>query len=166
MILRRATLEDAAMLEDWRSRPHVQAGFGAEDPPDWREELTINQDWHDPVIAEIDGRPIGYIEIIDPAREDTHYWGDVGNNLRALDIFIADEADLGKGYGTEMMRLALARCFAPPAVKAVIIDPLVSNTDAIRFYERLGFQHEGVRRFEGNDCAVMRLNRGSWERRF
>lgn len=163
MILRRATLVDADLLDDWRRRPHVQAGFGTEDPPDWREELSINEDWHDPVIAEIDGRPIGYVEIIDPAREATHYWGDVEDNLRALDIFIGAAADLGKGYGGEMMRLALARCFAPPDVTAVIIDPLVSNKAAIRFYERLGFQHEGVQKFDDNECLVMRLERKEWE---
>ena len=110
MKLRRATLEDAAMLDAWRKRPHVQTGFGTEQPPDWREELSINEDWHDPVIAEVDGRPVGYMEIIDPAREATHYWGDIEPNLRAIDIFVADKADLGKGYGAEMMRLALERC--------------------------------------------------------
>ena len=155
-------MNDAPLLEDWRSRPHVLAAFGEEAPPDWREELSINEDWHDPVIAEADGRPIGYIEIIDPAREDTHYWGDIENNLRALDIFIGEESDLGKGYGAQMMRLALDRCFAAPDVEAVVIDPLVSNKDAIRFYERLGFRHEGVRNFSGNDCAVMRLSRKDW----
>lgn len=162
MRLRRATVADADLLEAWRKRPHVQAGFGAEGPPDWRDELSIEEDWHDPVIAEIGGRPVGYIEIIDPAREATHYWGGVDNNLRALDIFIGNEADLGKGYGAKMMRLALARCFAPGDVTAVIIDPLASNKGAIRFYERLGFQHEGVQKFDDNECAVMRLTRATW----
>ena len=143
----------------------MQAGFGAEDPPDWSEELSINEDWHDPIIAELDGRPVGYMEIIDPAREATHYWGDVEDNLRAIDIFVGNEADLGKGYGAQMMQLALTRCFTPPDVAAVIIDPLVSNNGAIRFYERLGFQHEGVREFYGNDCAVMRLTRDAWAAR-
>ncbi len=166
MILRRATIDDARLLDDWRRRPHVQAGFGEEDPPDWEEELAINEDWHDPVIAEVDGRPIGYMEIIDPAREETHYWGDVEDNLRALDIFVADERDLGKGYGAEMMRLALGRCFAAPEVKAVIIDPLVSNPRAIRFYERLGFAREQIQKFFGNECQVMRLTRGVWSSRF
>ena len=162
MILRRATLADAAMLDEWRKRPHVQLGFGEEQPPNWIEELSINEDWHDPVIAEADGRPVGYVEIIDPAREATHYWGEVEDNLRAIDIFIADEKDLSKGYGAVIMRLALERCFAAPDVKAVVIDPLVSNKRAIRFYERLGFQHDGVRNFCGNDCAVMRLSRTVW----
>ncbi|MEM8771848.1 MAG: GNAT family N-acetyltransferase [Pseudomonadota bacterium] len=169
MILRRATVDDAAMLEEWRTRAHVLAAFGTEEPPNWREELSIDEDWHDPVIAEIDGRPIGYMEIIDPAREATHYWGEIEPNLRAIDIFIADKSDLRKGYGRRMMALALARCFGSSRVTAVIIDPLASNRKAIRFYERLGFQHLGNRFFgnddnDENECAVMRLDRSAWER--
>ena len=42
-------------------------------------------------------------------------------------------------HGTAMMRLALWRCFADPAAAAVLLDPLVANEGAQRFYERLGF---------------------------
>ena len=52
-----------------------------------------------------------------------------------LVTWIGEAADLGRGYGTQMMRLALDRCFAPPEVSAVIIDPLASNTRAIRSEE-------------------------------
>lgn len=56
--------------------------------------------------------PIGFIQIIDPAREDSHYWGDCPTGLRAIDIWIGEEAYLGQGFGTDMMRLAIDRCFA------------------------------------------------------
>lgn len=62
--------------------------------------------------------PIGFIQIIDPVREESHYWGDVAENLRAIDIWIGAETDLGKGYGTKMMQLALVRCFADLSVTA------------------------------------------------
>ena len=101
--------------------------------------------------------PIGCVQIIDPAREETHYWGDVPDNLRAIDIWIGEVSDTGKGYGTEMMRLALERCFADPAVTAVLIDPLASNTAAHRFYERLGFEFLERRRFGEDDTFVYRL---------
>ncbi|WP_308737902.1 GNAT family N-acetyltransferase [Nostoc sp. 'Peltigera membranacea cyanobiont' N6] len=90
------------------------------------------------MIAQINGRPIGFVQIIDPAREESRYWGDVAPDLRAIDIWIGEETDLGKGYGTKMMQLALNRCFADPRVTTVLIDPLASNTRAHRFYERLG----------------------------
>ena len=63
------------------------------------------------MIAELDGRPIGFVQIIDPAREESHYWGDAPGGLRAIDIWVGEADDLGKGYGTEIMKLALVRCF-------------------------------------------------------
>jgi aminoglycoside 6'-N-acetyltransferase len=108
---------------------------------------------------------VGFVQIIDPAREESHYWGSVPGNLRAIDVWIGAEVDLGKGYGTEMMQLALARCFADPAVSAVLVDPLAVNRRAQRYYERVGFRFLERRRFGADDCCVYRLERGGYERR-
>jgi aminoglycoside 6'-N-acetyltransferase len=159
--LRSATLEDLALLQLWDEQPHVIES----DPHDdwgWEAELAKNPDWREQLIAEVDGRPIGFIQIIDPALEDSHYWGDAPANLRAVDIWIGAEEDLGKGYGTEMMRLALERCFAPPEVEAVLIDPLASNVRSHRFYERLGFRFVERRSFGEDDCFVYRLERADF----
>lgn len=159
--LRCATPADLALLQHWDEQPHVIDS----DPNDdwhWDVELERAPDWREQLIAEIDGRPIGFIQIIDPAREDSHYWGDVPANLRAIDIWIGEETDLGKGYGTQMMQLAIARCFADPVVTAILIDPLSNNTRAHRFYERLGFQFVEHRRFGDDDCSVYRLDRSNW----
>jgi len=48
-------------------------------------------------IAVLDGRPIGAMQIIDPFTEQTHYWGEIEPNLRAIDIWIGAAEDLGKG---------------------------------------------------------------------
>jgi aminoglycoside 6'-N-acetyltransferase len=160
--LRSASLTDLDLLRHWDEQAHVVASGGGDDW-EWEVELSRKPDWREQLIAEKDGRPIGFIQIIDPAREDSHYWGDVPANLRAIDIWIGEETDLGKGYGTTMMQLALARCFADPAVTGVLIDPLASNTRAHRFYERLGFQSVGPRRFGDDDCLVYRLDRAAWD---
>jgi len=156
--LRAATLDDLDLLRHWDEQPHVIQG----DPNDdwnWDVELGRSPDWREQLIAEVDGRPIGFMQIIDPAREDSHYWGEVLANLRAIDIWIGDERDLGRGHGTHMMRLAIARCFADPTVTAILIDPLESNTRAHRFYERLGFRFVERRCFGQDQCLVHRLDR-------
>lgn len=161
MKLRSATPDDLAMLRYWDKQPHVIAS-NPNDDWSWETELGKNPDWRELLIAEVDGRPIGFLQIIDPAREEDHYWGDVAENLRAIDIWIGEAADLGKGYGTKMMRLALARCFADPEITAVLIDPLAGNTRAHRFYQRLGFRFVERRRFGLDDCFVYRLDRADY----
>ncbi len=159
--LRFATLADLDLLRHWDDQPHVIDS----DPNDdwgWEVELDRTPEWREQLIAEIDRRPIGFIQIIDPACEDSHYWGDVPANLRAIDIWIGEEIDLGKGYGTQMMQLALTRCFADLKVTAVLVDPLAGNTRVHRFYERFGFQFVESRRFGSDDCLVYRVNRADW----
>jgi aminoglycoside 6'-N-acetyltransferase len=137
----------------------------AADPNDdwgWEVELKRNPEWREQLIAEIDGRALGFIQIIDPAEEESHYWGDVEQNLRAIDIWIGEQKDLGKGYGTKMMQLAINRCFAEPAVQAILVEPLASNTRAHRFYESLGFQFMENRSFGDDDCFIYSLKRADW----
>lgn len=155
--LRPAGPGDLGLLRRWDEQPHVVAS----DPNDdwqWETELARAPDWREQLIAEVDGRALGFVQIIDPAREESRYWGEVPEGLRAVDLWIGEQADLGKGYGTQMMQLALARCFADPRVSAVLVDPLASNTRAHRFYERLGFRFVARRRFGQDDCFVYRLD--------
>jgi aminoglycoside 6'-N-acetyltransferase len=159
--LRPATPADLPLLRRWDEQPHVVAS-DPNDDWDWVTELARNPDWREQLVAEVDGRPIGFLQIVDPAREDSCYWGEVTRDLRALDIWIGDPEDLGRGYGTEMMRLALARCFADPRIAAVLLDPLASNTRAHQFYERLGFRFVERRRFGDDDCFVYRLDRADY----
>lgn len=160
--LRRAVPADAPLLRRWDEAPQVIAATGDDGDIDWEAELPRDVPWREFLIAEAGGLPIGCLQIIDPATEETHYWGDCGPGLRAIDIWIGEADWLGRGAGTAMMRAALARCFAVPEVNAVLIDPLADNRAAIRFYERLGFRPVGPRRFGDDDCLVMRLDRAEW----
>jgi aminoglycoside 6'-N-acetyltransferase len=161
VVLRTATPADVALLRRWDEQPHVVAS----DPHDdweWETALHKHPDWREQLIAEVGRRPIGFVQIIDPAREETHYWGEVEENLRAIDLWIGEADCLGKGYGTRMMQLALERCFAHGRVSAVLIDPLADNAPAQRFYRRFGFRPMGRRRFGSDDCLVHRLERADW----
>ncbi len=162
VVLRGAVVADVEVLEHWDRQPHVIAATGEDDLIDWRSALAIAEPPEETLIAELDGRAIGVVQIIDPALEATHYWGDVDHGLRALDIWIGEADDLAQGYGTQMMKLALRRCFDAPEVSAVLIDPLVSNTEAHRFYRRLGFVPLGEQLFGNDRCLVHRLERSKW----
>jgi aminoglycoside 6'-N-acetyltransferase len=160
--LRDADEGDLELLKYWDTQPQVVAS----DPNDdwhWEEELSKRPSWREMLIAEVDGKPIGFVQIIDPAEEESHYWGDVEPNLRAIDIWIGEREYLSKGYGTHIMSEAINRCFGNPSVTSILVDPLASNQRAHRFYERLGFRFSLARRFGADDCHVYRLERGTWE---
>ncbi|MEW5964631.1 MAG: GNAT family N-acetyltransferase [Pseudomonadota bacterium] len=163
LALRRAMLDDLATLRRWDDEPDVAAAGGEDGAFAWERELPRVVGWRELLMAEIDGRPVGFVKIIDCAREETHYWGDVAGNLRAIDIWIGAAENRGHGYGTRMMHLALARCFADPSVGAVLVDPLASNTCAHAFYERQGFIRVERHSFGPDDCYVYRLERPTWE---
>ncbi len=165
IILRPATMADVPRLQHWDRQAHVIAA-SPEDEWLWDIELARHPDWRAILIAERHqqqtrdkGRPIGCVQIIDPAREETHYWGSVPPHLRAIDIWIGEESDLGHGYGTAIMRLALGYCFKELEVCAVLVDPLAMNQRARHFYEKLGFQFVEYRHFECDYCAVYRFER-------
>ncbi len=173
IVLRPTRLSDAPLLEFWDRQPHVIAATsddphrtGAFGDLDWPEELSLVAPDYQYFIAELDGRPIGAMQIIDPCTEQTHYWGEIEPNLCAIDIWIGAVDDLGKGYGETMMRRALQMCFADPEVRAVMIDPLTSNLRAHGFYQRLGFVPEEQRLFGEDDCLVHRLTRNGWRQRY
>jgi aminoglycoside 6'-N-acetyltransferase len=169
--LRDATTDDAALLEFWDSKEHVQLHSGAPEfnAVDWYLELSQGEavPWQTNLVAEVNGIPIGYIAILDPVLEQTRYWGDEycagykANELAAIDIWIGEENYLNQGYGTAMMRTAIELyCFRNNVTKEIIIDPMVNNVAAHRFYQRLGFRPENKTHFFGPDCCLVhRLSR-------
>jgi aminoglycoside 6'-N-acetyltransferase len=163
--LRTATIADLPILQYWDEQPHVIES-DLDENWDWEKELLHEPEWRKQLMAELDGRPIGFVQIIDPALEETHYWGDVPSDLRAIDIWIGEAADLGKGYGTAMMQLAIHQCFSDPSVSAILIDPLATNVRAHRFYERLGFRFIEQKRLgdDDSDCFVFRLDKVDWRK--
>lgn len=161
--LRHATIHDLETLSFWDSMQHV-IDSDPNDDWNWQFELCRQPEWREQLLAELNGREIGIIQIIDPFHEESQYWGEVEPNKRAIDIWIGFEEDLGKGYGTEMMHLAIGRCFHDPKVTSILIDPLVSNKRAIKFYRRLGFKFLERRNFGTSECQVYELKRSHWEK--
>jgi aminoglycoside 6'-N-acetyltransferase len=163
--LRPATPEDLALIQHWDEQPHVRGTGGDEDFNDWDWENQLGRDvaWREFLIAELDGRAIGFVQIIDCREEESHYWSeDCPPHSRAIDIWIGEADCLGKGYGTAMMRLAFARCFSDPCCQHILIDPMADNFAAHKFYESLGFKPLGPRQFGPDASLVYQLIRADW----
>ena len=175
---RNATINDITLLLQWDEKEHLQGSWmGDVDFNDWNWEYELRRNdvsWRYQLIAETfvenddsnedENRtiPIGFVQVIDPFEEETHYWGiDCERHLRAIDIWIGDERYINRGYGTQMMKqiLASAMVFGNTNVTGVIIDPMAENDAAHRFYQRLGFIPIGIRYFGPDKCLIHRMNR-------
>jgi aminoglycoside 6'-N-acetyltransferase len=161
VVLRPATLEDVPMLESWDDDPDVHAS-SPNDDWDWEGQTLVTEGLTN-LIAEVDRHPIGYIQLTDLARDASKYWGEHQAGLMAIDIEIGEPDMRSKGYGRTMMGLALRLCFSDPTIQAVLIDPLITNTRAIAFYRRLGFEFLENRWFDQDHCAVHQITRAAYE---
>ena len=141
MNLRPATPDDLGLLRRRDAGPRRNPG--------WQPQLT----------AEHQGRAIGLIRIVDPSKEESGDWCCVSPDKRAIDLWISNEADLGRGYGTEIMKLAIRLCFGDSAVSAVLVEPRCDNEREQRFYERLGFRDVARRRIGEDESYVYKLTR-------
>jgi aminoglycoside 6'-N-acetyltransferase len=163
--LRKTELIDIPLLQEWDSQEHVQFASGNDaqdrlDPDLWQEEIRLCDGViYQYYIAELNSVPIASILIINPGLEPTHYWGAMEDGYRAIDIWIGDVNNLGKGYGTVVMGQVLDLCFEKEDVKGVYIDPLSVNLRAIKFYQKLGFEFVENRNFDEDNCDVYYISR-------
>lgn len=142
LILRRPTREDVDVrLALGRHKEIVEAYGGTFDPdaPFTREhaEAAIRYIEEQEYAWVIDaGRFIGHLRFHSIDRQDKR---------AALAIGIDDPACLGRGYGTEAIRLALTHAFLT-GLHRISLRVLASNSRAIACYRKCGFVEEGRER--------------------
>ncbi|MFA6450947.1 MAG: GNAT family protein, partial [bacterium] len=68
------------------------------------------------------------------------------NHNAALNIFIGDPADRGKGYAREAIMLLLGHCFDSLGMNRVYLTLHSENETALRLYKLCGMKKEGLLR--------------------
>jgi aminoglycoside 6'-N-acetyltransferase len=137
---RAVTEADLPMLAAWLAEPHV-AEWWDEGP---EEELrgiieAMDSVETEPLIVELDGRPIAYVQSYDPHLEDGHPYQDQPFGTLGMDISIGPPEFVGKGHGSAITRQFTDMLFEEGAPR-VVIDPHPDNLRAIRAYEKAGFR--------------------------
>jgi aminoglycoside 6'-N-acetyltransferase len=136
---RPVTPDDLEMIAGWLAEPHVAEWW---DDPD--EEIASIREHIDsisvePLIIELDGRPIGYLQSYDPHLEDDHPYQDQPFGTLGIDLSIGVPDLVGIGHGSAIVRQFVEELFAEGTPR-VIIDPDPANLRAIRAYEKAGFK--------------------------
>ena len=146
---------DLPMLADWLSKPHNTQW--------WKDDAAasvgeIRQAMDDiatePLIVELDGQPIAYLQSYDPHLEDDHPYQDQPTGTLGLDISIGPAELLGKGHGSAIIAQFSEMLFAEGTPR-IVIDPDPANARAIRAYEKAGFTAFDTRTTEEYGPALL-----------
>lgn len=151
------TPRDLPMVARWLEEPHLKEWWG--DPVEAIEEIeaAIDDISTEPLIVELDGRPIAYLQNYDPHLEDGHPYQDQPTGTLGLDMSIGDPALVGKGHGSAIIRQFAAQLFDEGAPR-LIIDPDPANARAIRAYEKAGFRPFDTRTTQYGPALMMALD--------
>jgi aminoglycoside 6'-N-acetyltransferase len=125
------------LLRSWLSQPHTQEWWGDVD-----EEIELIYDdkgEHDPFIACVNDEPIAYIQVWRPSKHPDLPWQHkMTSTTRGIDITIGDDRNLGRGFGSMIVKAFAAKLFSEGATR-LIIDPDISNERAAAAYIKAGF---------------------------
>ncbi|MCD6659277.1 MAG: acetyltransferase [Lentimicrobium sp.] len=138
MKVRKFRPEDIELMQEWLQHPHVHQYFG--NPEEWLEEITENIDaeWVKYFIAET-GKPIGFLQYYETDKAPEGEWSAEPAGTVGIDYLIADKENLGKGYGSEIIRLLIELIKTTGKYKYIIADPVPQNQASARVLEKNGF---------------------------
>ena len=166
ILLREQREEDAAYFAYWFNQPQIMFQCGFEKPTDEETEkrrIAVDHQSDDSLwftITDPDGNILGETGLLRmfPAWHQTD-----------LTIILPDPRAQHKGYGTEAIRIMLDLAFREYGMHRVSVGVVGLNTEARKFYEKIGFRQEGVLEEayfyngEYSDFVMMRILRREWE---
>jgi aminoglycoside 6'-N-acetyltransferase len=154
---RPVTEKDLPMIAGWLKQPHLAQWWGdaGKEIAEIREHIDSVS--VEPLIVELDGKPIAYLQSYDPHLEDDHPYADQPFGTLGIDLSIGPPELVGIGHGTAIVRQFVAELFEEGAPR-VIIDPHPDNSRAIRAYEKAGFKSIGRRQSAYGDVVLMAVD--------
>jgi aminoglycoside 6'-N-acetyltransferase len=136
--------EDFPMLAKWLAEPHIARWWGdvSKELASIKEAMTSVETR--PMIVELEGTPVAYLQSYDPHLEEGHPYQDQPKGTLGIDISIGIPALVGKGHGSAIIRQFADELFSAGA-RRIVIDPDPANAQAIRAYEKAGFRYLDTR---------------------
>jgi aminoglycoside 6'-N-acetyltransferase len=155
---RPVTEADFPLLAGWLAAPHV-AEWWTDGVEASLAEIGEAMDGIDtePLMVELSGKPIAYLQSYDPHLEDDHPYRDQPFGTLGIDLSIGPAELVGIGHGSAIVKQFVEEVFAEGAPR-VIIDPHPDNSRAIRAYEKAGFREIGRRSSVYGDAVLMAVD--------
>jgi len=142
--LRPIGYSDTDLIVKWRNSDAVrknfiyQALFTRESHENWMRTKVETGDVVQMIICEAEShKPVGSVYVRDI--DHIHHKGEYG-------IFIGETDARGKGYGTAAAKLMIRYCFEELKLHRLYLRVYADNLQAIRSYEKAGFEREALLR--------------------
>lgn len=138
-VFRPVTMGDLPLLRRWLQEPHLAEWWGDADEAVAEIAEAIDSVDTEPLVVELNRRPIAYLQSYDPHLEDDHPYQDQPFGTLGVDLSIGPPELAGIGHGSAILSQFAELLFEEGCLR-VIIDPDPSNARAIRAYEKAGFR--------------------------
>ena len=139
--IRQVTNDDLPLIERWLHASHVCETWG--DPDENLRLLSgspgIGQDR---AVIELEGREIGLVQWQHPSREELDLAGltDIPTCAIDIDIMIGEADALGRGLGSNAIRLVAEAALTDPTVPFVMACVRLDNLPSQRAFAKAGFR--------------------------
>lgn len=157
---RPVTTADLPMIAGWLAQPHVAEWWGDSDEAIAEIREAMDSVETEPLVVELDGKPIGYLQSYDPHLEDGHPYQDQPFGTLGIDVSIGVPDLVGVGHGSAIVRQFVDELFDEGCPR-VIIDPDPTNARAIRAYEKAGFRAFDTRNSVYGPALMMARDAGA-----
>ena len=136
------SVADLPTIKRWLEAPHVSRWW--HDPVEQFELVSGDLDHPDMAqfIVTADAREFAYLQCYDITAWNSGF-GPQPKGTRGLDQFIGEADMLGRGHGSEFIRVFADRLLTSGTPR-VVIDPDPANERAIRAYEKAGFDRDRI----------------------
>lgn len=152
------TREDFRLIGRWLRNPHVGRWWADDSSPRGLEETYGGcVDGTEPAqvfVAAIDDRPLGLVQRFRLASypeclDEVTRLAPVPRDASSIDYLIGEQADVGRGLGTAMLRAFVRQLLEDdPQTSAIVVAVHASNLASSRVLERVGFQRIGAGEME------------------
>ncbi|MES0883326.1 GNAT family N-acetyltransferase [Roseibium sp. SCP14] len=154
--------KDLPLLSEWLARPHWREWWGdPETELGYIKDMIEGRDTTRPFIFQLNGTDKGYIQVwFVKDQQDSDWireypWLELlPRNAVGVDLSLADQDELSKGIGTEVLR-AFVRKLRREGYDRILIDPDPENLRAVKAYRKAGFREIADLMGRTGDCLLM-----------
>lgn len=137
---------DLPMMGQWQRQPHNQKWSGdPETELDYIHDMLEGRDTTRPYIFQIQGKPMGYIQVWFIGHHQSAQWisgrpwlASLPSDAVGVDLSIGDPNALSKGWGSKVLAAFTAK-LVDEGYQTIIIDPDPNNHRAVRAYSKAGY---------------------------